>query len=195
MRVEPAIPDGLASHSDDPAEDEPSDARQKSSDESLERRRDARIPYDERVVALCEEAARILVGRDLSGGGMRVAATPSIAVGDILRVALHSGTQTEPLVVLASILRDDGDDGLVLSFDDLSETQREQLESIIASGLPIHANSDDLDDPSAVAEAIVVAEVLESVSPENDAEVEVEVEVEIKLDSVLDTRKSIKDTR
>jgi hypothetical protein len=120
---------------------------------------------------------------------MRIAATPSIAVGDVLRVALHSGTQTEPIIVLANALRDDGDDGLVLSFNDLSETQREQLEKIITSGLPVHANGDDLEDPAAIGEAIVVAEMLEIVSRGSGAE------TEILLDSIVDTSESVDDTR
>ena len=189
VTTEPAIPDQLDSRSSDPTGDEISDAPKKGSDDSSERRRDARVAYDQRVVALGAEAARVLVGRDLSRGGMRIAATPSIAVGDVLRVALHSGTQTEPIIVLANALRDDGDDGLVLSFNDLSETQREQLEKIITSGLPVHANGDDLEDPAAIGEAIVVAEMLEIVSQESGAE------AEILLDSIVDTSESVEDIR
>jgi hypothetical protein len=107
----------------------------------------------------------------------------------VLRVALHSGTESEPLVVLASALRDDGDDGLVLTFDDLSETQREQLDKIIAGGLPVHADNDALEDAAAMGDAIVVAEVLETVTPESDAE------IEAHLDSVFDTSEIMDDAR
>ena len=189
VTTEPAIRDELDSHSGDPADERISDALQQSVDDQSERRSDPRIPYDQRVVALGEEAARILVGRDLCRGGMRVAATPSIAVGDVLRVALHSGTQTEPLIVLASASRDDGDDGLVLSFNDLSRTQREHLEMIITSELPVHANGDDLDAPSSTGETIIIAEMLETVGPEND------VEIEAHLDSVFDTSEFGEDAR
>jgi hypothetical protein len=168
------VPDEFESHSDHTTDDETAD--------STERRRDVRVPYDERVVALGEEAARVLVGRDLCGGGMRIAATSSVAVGDILRVALHSGTETEPLIVLASVLRDDGADGLVLSFEALSKNQQERLEKIITSGLPVHANSDVLEDPSGMGDGIVVAEMLETISPESDAE------IDAHLDSVFDTK-------
>ncbi len=181
VTIDPAISDEIDSPSADAASNDIADDPPKNSDNSAERRCDVRIPYDQRVVALGEEAARVLVGRDLCAGGMRIAATSSVSVGDVLRVALHGGTQSEPLVVLASALRDDGDDGLVLTFDDLSETQREQLDKIITSGLPVHANSDALEDASAVCEAIVVAEVLETVTPESDAE------IEDHLDSIFDT--------
>jgi hypothetical protein len=193
VTIDPAIPDEI----DSPAGDTTSataggdfaDDPQKNSNDSAERRCDVRIPYDERVVALGEEAARVLVGRDLCAGGMRIAATASVAVGDVLRVALHSGTQSEPLVVLASALRDDGDDGLVLTFDVLSETQQEQLDKIITGGLPVHANNDALGDASAMGEGIVVAEVLETVSPESDAE------IEAHLDSVFDTSEVMENAR
>ena len=171
------------------ANDECDTAQLESPSDSRERRCEARIPYDERVVALGEEAARVLVGRDLSSGGMRIAATPSVAIGDILRVALHSGTQTEPLVVLAHALRDDGEDGLILSFDDPSESQREQLEMILSSGLPVHATSDDLDDSATFSESIIVAEMLETLAPESDAE------IAAHLDSVFDTSETVEDAR
>jgi hypothetical protein len=174
LTTDPVIPDGLDSHASKPYDEA-------VSDDLSERRSDRRIPYDQRVVALGEEAARVLVGRDLCGGGMRIAATPSVAVGDALRVALHSGTETEPLVVLANAIRDDGDDGLVLSFDEMSESQREQLAAIIDSG--------DLETSSAMGEEIVIAEVLETTGSEGDAE------IDAHLESVFDTSESLKDAR
>jgi hypothetical protein len=187
VAIEPDVPDELAGDSGDRTNDEINDSREESPGDSLERRRDVRVPYDERVVALGEEAARVLVGRDLSAGGMRIAATSSVTIGDVLRVALHSGTESEPLIVLASILRDDGNDGLVLSFEALSKSQQERLDEIIASGLPVHANGDALEDASPLGEGIVVAEMLETINPESDAEVEAHIE------SVFDTSKAVKD--
>ena len=103
---------------------------------------------------------------------MRIAATPAVSVGDVFRVALHSGAQTEPLVVLADALRDDGDDGIVLSFSELSESQNEQLEKIISTNLPVHTNTDDLGDLAAIGEAIVLAESLETAKTQNDPEID-----------------------
>jgi hypothetical protein len=120
---------------------------------------------------------------------MRIAATSSVAVGDLLRVALHSGTETEPLIVLASVFRDDGDDGLVMSFEALSKTQQERLDKIIAGGLPIHENNDALEDPSEMGDPIVVAEMLETISPESDAE------IGAHLDPVFDTSESAENAR
>jgi hypothetical protein len=98
-----------------------------------DRRQSARIPYERRVVALGNEAARVLIGRDLSPGGMRINRSDHVAVGDPLRVALHCGTEMESLIVRARAERDDGEGGLVLCFDELSASQRDRLEKIIAS--------------------------------------------------------------
>jgi hypothetical protein len=132
-------------------------------DDSSERRSETRIPYNRRVVALDEEAARVLVGHDLSAGGMRVDSNPAVAVGDMLRVALHCGTQMEPIVVVAKALRDDGDEGLVLGFENLSPTQREHLEKIIASSGPIRTPHAEDSTEGDRADSLVVGELLETV--------------------------------
>lgn len=182
--------------------DAPSEAPATDDDD---RRRDPRIPYDRRVVALGEEAARVLVGRDLSHGGMRIAATETVDVGDTLRVALHCGTELEPLVVLATALRDDGEAGIVLTFPELSDGQRDHLEKIIASSSPIQAGSDD--DLNAQSGSVVMGEMLETVSKSSDDEVdgdaeardpngesgpvESEDEIEAHLDSIFDTDETV----
>ena len=139
---------------------------------SSDRRNEDRVPYEERIVALGEEATRVLVGRDLSPSGMRIASTPSVAIGDILRVALHGGTETEPLIVLAHALRDDGEAGIVLLFKDLSPLQRERIGKIIAMSPPIHAAREDDDEQGDSPDSIVVAEMLETVHRESDAEID-----------------------
>jgi hypothetical protein len=157
-----------------------------------DRRNDERIPYDERVVALDEEAARVLVGRDLSKGGMRIAATPLVQVGDILRVALHSGTQSEPLVVIAHALRDDGDEGIALGFESLSAPQQDRLADLLSGNLPLQATeapSHDDSDDDGDDDPIVVAEMLERIGPETDEE------IAAHLDSVFDTGESVENVR
>lgn len=134
-----------------------------------DRRGTTRVPYERRVVALGEEAARVLVGRDLSPGGMRIDATPGVALGDVLRVALHSGTRSDPMIVVANVVRDDGEAGLVLCFSDLSPRQREQLDQIIDSSGPIHVNPDCLEGdgtPPSTGGSIIVAEMLDPIARE-----------------------------
>jgi hypothetical protein len=169
----PATPSAVLDELElDPPENETPTAPPESPDDSAERRSQLRVPYDERVVALSEEAARVLVGRDLSAGGMRVAATPSIAIGDVLRIALHSGANTEPFVVLAHAFRDDGDDGFVLAFGKLSPTQREQFEKILSGGLPACSLEDEMEDAGATTgESIIVGEMLETIKVESDTEI------------------------
>lgn len=147
--------------------------------DSFDRRSDPRVPYDKRVVALGDEAARVLVGRDLSQGGMRIARNESVEIGDVLRIALHSGTEAKPLIVLANVLRDDGEDGTVLTFQNLSNKQRDQLDQVLANSSPIHARSDDASDCDDGGEAIVLGEVLETIDSEEA--------IEAHLDSIFDT--------
>jgi hypothetical protein len=127
-----------------------------------ERRKQTRIPYSKRIVALNEEAARVLVGCDLSPGGMRVVSNTSVAIDDVLKVALHCGSQMEPLVVTARALRDDPENGLVLGFENLSDGQHEHLEKIIAeSGTIRVAQTVDRAETN-TNDSLVVGEVLES---------------------------------
>lgn len=136
------------------------DAASGDSGNPADRRQSVRVPYAQRVVALGEQAARVVVGRDLCFGGMRIAANPALTVGDVLRIALHAGTETEPLVVLAGVERDDGDDGLVLAFAELTAGQRDRLEKIIAASSAIQTPGDFADE----VESLVVGELLARVA-------------------------------
>ena len=139
-------------------------ATPKDEEQESDRRLEARIPYEKRIVALDEEAARVLVGRDLSAGGMRILPNPTVEVGDRLRVALHCGTQMEPLVIKACVLRDDGDDGLLLTFDALPADQIGHLEKIIAGSGPIQATADGASSQTEADSALIVGELLENES-------------------------------
>lgn len=155
--------------------------------DSSDRRSDPRIAYERRVVALGEEAARVLVGRDLSHGGMRIMPTESVSLGHTMRVALHCGTLTEPLIVTATALRDDGDEGIVLSFPSLSAGQRDHLEKIIAGSGPIpdlESHSTGEDEETA---GVVLGEMLERVgSGEGD---------EAEPRSAVDADEAVEDAR
>ncbi len=167
------------------AGDEVGEAPSESDD--AERRREPRIPYEERVVALDEEAARIIVGRDLSLGGMRIEACDAVGLGDVLRLALHYGTDREPLIVLASAERDDGEDGTLLTFLEPGPTQREQLQRIIAASSPIQGAAEG-EDPGATTGSIVLGEMLETVrkGPVRPPDpIETEEQIDAHLDSLF----------
>jgi hypothetical protein len=120
-----------------------------------ERRSEPRRIFSRSVVALSDGATRILVGRDLSPGGMRTDPDPTLRVGDLLTVALP-WRPSHPLVVKARVIRDDGERGLVLQFHELSEEDAVFVAQI-ASLLPICDLSFEDEEPAWV----IVSEVLD----------------------------------
>jgi hypothetical protein len=118
------------------------------------RRDSERHRLDQRVVSLDEEAARVLMGRDLSRGGMRVDPNPLLAIGMTLRLAVHAETRETPLILSAVVDRDDGERGLVLRFCDLSVELSRYLDYVIHA-LPLVIDDDD-------DEGCLVTELLEA---------------------------------
>jgi hypothetical protein len=90
------------------------------SSDPRERRRATRHPYPRPVLAAGAGAARILIGRDLSSGGMRVAPGANLLVGDAFKLVLYGPAGHPPLVIRAVVSRDDGSAGCVLLFEDLT---------------------------------------------------------------------------
>ncbi len=134
----------------------PSSACDSQADEAAsERRVQERHALSRRIVALGDEAARVLIGRDLSVGGMRIDATPGLSKGDRLKVAVHVRPDGQPLVVSAEITRDDGPDGMALRFVDLSPEANTYLEEMV-SALPNIIESDN----SKEGAGVVVSEVV-----------------------------------
>ncbi|MCZ6784410.1 MAG: PilZ domain-containing protein, partial [Proteobacteria bacterium] len=121
-----------------------------------ERRTEPRREYPHNVIALGKQATRVLIGRDISMGGMRVDANSWVRVGDELRVALHVRARTEPLVVEARVERDDAEAGLVLQFHNLSDSARDYLNKMV-NFLPILAARSEEGGDSGV----FVSEILE----------------------------------
>jgi hypothetical protein len=116
-----------------------------------ERRRAARhVLPGRRVVALGEQAARVLIGRDLSVGGMRVDRAPNLQPGQVLQLAIHVTAGETPLVVYAEILRDDGERGFALRFRNLSAPAERYLAKMVGS-LPVLEAGDQ---PLVVSEII-----------------------------------------
>jgi hypothetical protein len=121
-----------------------------------ERRRTPRRQYDQHVIALGVEAARVLIGCDISRGGMRVDPHPDVSVGDELQIALHVRAREKPLVVRARVTRDDGEQGLVLQFCDLSQSSQAYLRRMV-NFLPILALREDGEEGA----GIIISEILE----------------------------------
>lgn len=107
---------------------------ERSTAASPSRRREPRGLYERDVLVFGDEE-RVLVGRDLSSGGMRVAPHPGLSQGDRVRLAIEGGGRLEPVVVSARVLRDDGERGLALRFEEIEGGGEARLEEIVR-GLP-----------------------------------------------------------
>jgi hypothetical protein len=123
-----------------------------------ERRRQHRGRYPNRVVAAADDGSlhRVLIGRDLSAGGMRVDRQKDLTVGSKLRIALYDSTRETPVVVVATVTRDDGKNGLALTFENLAPDAAAHLEQLVASLPPVEC----LQDGETGALGTVVSEIL-----------------------------------
>jgi hypothetical protein len=96
-----------------------------------ERRKHERVVFKTEVIGLSEEAATVLVGRDLSIGGMRVEGNPQLDVGMRLRLAVFGAPREEPILVRAEVTR--ADDGAhALRFVDVGAEAASRLEKLVA---------------------------------------------------------------
>jgi hypothetical protein len=120
-------------------------------------RRSPRRLFRSRVVAIQQRdrAMRVLVGRDLSPGGMRIDPHADLRLGDKISVALFVGPE-ERVPLRAEVARDDGEAGLTLRFLDPAPGVARQLETLI-SGLP---QLERIDGPEP-AVASVIGEIAE----------------------------------
>jgi hypothetical protein len=132
-------------------------AEQDPSGHSRERRRHPRAHYGRKVPAFGTQALRVLLGRDLSARGMRVERFPELEIGDRLHLALYGDPHEEPLLVWATVRRDDGERGMALVFDEPHPLVAEQLEKVVA-GLPA---VESLHDDEASAMGSVVSRILD----------------------------------
>jgi hypothetical protein len=112
------------------------------------------MAFDREVIAMGREATRVLVGRDLSQGGMRVEPHPKLAVGDCARLAIYADPADDPFVVEARVVRDDGERGLALQFESMDRHAERQLGELVG-GLP---GIESLEKPEAVP--IVLGELM-----------------------------------
>ncbi len=95
------------------------------------RRKQPRSSYGSTIMAMSEGAAYALLGIDLSEGGMRVEPNSELAVGDRLRLAIHP--RTEPFLVEAIVVRDDGAKGMALNFEWVEPGAEENLRALVQS--------------------------------------------------------------
>jgi hypothetical protein len=73
----------------------------------------------------------VLLGRDLSIGGMRVEYHENVQIGDVLELAVYVSPREEPIILKARVAHDAGD-GLGLSFEGMPAEVGSRLEKLIA---------------------------------------------------------------
>jgi hypothetical protein len=103
------------------------------------------------------DASQTALGRDLSLGGVRIARRDELKleVGAVVTLALYSGPREEPLVLEATVLRDDGDDGVGLVFNSVSDSQLRELDRICSMLPPLESLREGGEEP----ERVVVTQV------------------------------------
>jgi hypothetical protein len=106
---------------------------------------------------------RVLIGRDLSAGGMRIEKTAGVRVGDRFCLAIYGPARHEPFVLHACVKRDDGDSGFALTFVDVPAPVARDLEKLVAC-LP---DVESLEEGETGGMGAVISEVL---SRTNDAD-------------------------
>ncbi|MEE9606496.1 MAG: PilZ domain-containing protein [Myxococcota bacterium] len=126
--------------------------------ERPERRRTRRANYSRKVPAFASRSLRVLMGRDLSRGGMRIEKHPGLEIGDRLHLAVYGAAEEEPFLVWGTVARDDRSRGMAVVFDEVDPATADQLESIVAS-LPA---VEPLGGGELAGMGSVVAEILDS---------------------------------
>jgi PilZ domain-containing protein len=136
----------------------PAEARtERAEPSSHNRRRATRAAYSQTVPAFGDRALRVLVGRDLSIGGMRIQPQDEVELGDRLHLAIYGEPGSEPLLVWGEVGRSDGVRGLMIRFDPLDASTQERMERLVSS-LPA---VESLHDSEAEAMGTVLSEIVD----------------------------------
>ena len=96
------------------------------------RRKHGRAVFGREVVKLDDEASSVLLGRDISIGGMRIESTTNLGLGDQLRLAIYGGPREDPFIVRATVVRQETTTSYGLKFDGLKPAVASRLESLVA---------------------------------------------------------------
>ncbi len=117
------------------------------------------------VTALDERAERVvhvLVGRDLSAGGLCVERHSALAMGSELRLSIYGDSASDPLMVKAQVVRDYGDRGFGMRFEGVDPARAQELEAVVASVPAIEVVRAGDGDPESAG--VLVAEILSTLS-------------------------------
>jgi hypothetical protein len=98
----------------------------------------------------------VLMGRDLSAGGMRADHCEGVEIGDRFELAIYGPGEPHPFLVHARVERADADHGIGLQFTDVSAEMEKGLEKLVAC-LP---DIESLDDGEPGGLGAVISEIL-----------------------------------
>ena len=162
----PSLPDLMLDDETDPPVLAHSDIRvdlcgQRTSDAEREqsrgeRRKHTRGQFESAIEADGHDGPFVLIGRDLSAGGMRIEHHPDLHLGARFRVALHGPTPGDPFLVWAEVVRDDGANGFGLTFDKVDAETARELEKTVAC-LP---NVESLEDGEIAGLGAILSEII-----------------------------------
>lgn len=137
----------------------PSEPERRSEGPS-ERRLGSRRSFAEPLLACSDLGARVVMGRDLSTGGLRVEGAEGLEVGRIVTLALHDPERAGPISVRAHVVRATRDGDRVLRFIGLDAETRRQLQRLVEAPASIQTLVG-----SAAACSRVVTEIADADAP------------------------------
>jgi hypothetical protein len=94
-------------------------------------RQSPRYQYPRKLRIFDDDASQVVLGRDLSMTGIRLAAHPSLSVGAHVLLVLYSDANEEPMSLAADVVREDAR-GFGLNFDPLMPEEREWLGRVVS---------------------------------------------------------------
>jgi hypothetical protein len=128
--------------------------------QSGNRREVTRGSFEGPVLAQSSDGAvarqHVLLGRDLSAGGMRIAPCNGVSTGDLFELAIYGPGEPHPFLVQARVERDDGAAGMALRFIDVAPEVALGLEKLVAC-LP---DIESLEDGERAGMGAVISEIL-----------------------------------
>jgi c-di-GMP-binding flagellar brake protein YcgR len=102
----------------------------------------------------------VLIGRDLSSGGLRVDSHPALKIGSNLRLALAGDSDREQILVDARVIRDDGENGVALHFDWIEPKSETSLRALIEQLPAIEAPTASPNQRSGIVLTSVIPKIL-----------------------------------
>jgi hypothetical protein len=141
----------------EPAESKPQDDLDDPAEElpeiTLDRRRNERRSYNRRVStlgAVNADAPQVVLARDLSLSGVRIARHAGLEAGSGLVLAIYGHEGASPVVLEAEVANDEGDAGLGLRFVNLRPEIRQRLQEIMDELPELEALENDATHPDRV---------------------------------------------